>query len=156
MNNADVFLLEAAGWVVECESPLEIRHSESNSFATNRAAEDVLQRLKIEPAVPHSEFAAVQSTAQALEELMTIAGQMQKIADVAASKDNYETWKLAYGMVFNSSARERFGDLLRELGLELTWTDPDCDYKNDVLAYTGALCELIGRLNPMLDGLNSD
>jgi hypothetical protein len=37
--------LEDQGWVVECESPLEIKHEESNSYATNVAAEMLIQLL---------------------------------------------------------------------------------------------------------------
>jgi hypothetical protein len=37
MTKNDRNILEAKGWTVECESPLEIRH-EDGSFATNKAA----------------------------------------------------------------------------------------------------------------------
>jgi hypothetical protein len=59
-------------------------------------------------------------------------------------------------MIFDSSSRARFSVLLKELGLEFTWSDPDCGYKDDVLAYSGALGEFIGRLNPFLDELNAN
>lgn len=36
------------GWVIECESPLEIRHTDG-SFATGQAARLVLDGLKIKP-----------------------------------------------------------------------------------------------------------
>ena len=38
----DYEILEKEGWIVECESPFEIRHEESNSFATGWAADAVL------------------------------------------------------------------------------------------------------------------
>ncbi len=38
-------LLEDDGWIIECEFPLEIRHTESNSFATGIAAELVIDSL---------------------------------------------------------------------------------------------------------------
>jgi hypothetical protein len=41
-------LLEYNGWVVECESPFEIRHEESNSFATGRAADIIAMQLEQE------------------------------------------------------------------------------------------------------------
>jgi hypothetical protein len=41
-------LLEYNGWVVECESPFEIRHGESGSFATGRAAHMVADQLEQE------------------------------------------------------------------------------------------------------------
>lgn len=44
----DRHLLEQHGWVLECESPFEIRHTDG-SFATGYAAELILQLLKAEP-----------------------------------------------------------------------------------------------------------
>ena len=38
-------LLERNGWTVECEHPFEIRHEESGSFATMKAADMVLGLL---------------------------------------------------------------------------------------------------------------
>jgi hypothetical protein len=37
--------LEAEGWVVECESPLEIRNDELDSFATRYAAEWLIDSI---------------------------------------------------------------------------------------------------------------
>jgi len=37
--------LEEQGWTVTSESPLEIRHEESDSFASNVAAEMLIQQL---------------------------------------------------------------------------------------------------------------
>ena len=39
-------LLARHGWIIECESPFEIRHKESGSFATGLAAEIVVVFLK--------------------------------------------------------------------------------------------------------------
>jgi len=41
MCQEDAILLERYGWIVECESPFEIRH-EDGSFATGQAATTVL------------------------------------------------------------------------------------------------------------------
>lgn len=38
-------ILETEGWIVECESPLEIRHKVSNSFSTGIAAELVIESI---------------------------------------------------------------------------------------------------------------
>jgi hypothetical protein len=46
MDQRDIDLLEQNGWEVECESPFEIRHEESNSFATNAAAYTVLVNIR--------------------------------------------------------------------------------------------------------------
>ena len=45
MDDEDVKLLAKYGWVVECHSPLEIRH-EDGSFATWNAARIVLDAAK--------------------------------------------------------------------------------------------------------------
>jgi len=46
MTEKEKELLEENGWCVECEMPFEIRHEESNSFATGWAADIVLESLK--------------------------------------------------------------------------------------------------------------
>jgi hypothetical protein len=43
----DTELLEKYGWVVECESPFEIRH-EDGSFASMQGADCVLESCKLE------------------------------------------------------------------------------------------------------------
>jgi hypothetical protein len=45
MKDSDIKILEAEGWTVECESPLEIRHGETESFASGTAAYYVLDAL---------------------------------------------------------------------------------------------------------------
>jgi hypothetical protein len=45
MKDSDIKILEAEGWTVECELPLEIRHVETESFATGTAAYYVLDAL---------------------------------------------------------------------------------------------------------------
>lgn len=45
MSEKDIGLLAKYGWVVECESPFEIRH-EDGSFATENAAYIVLEYLQ--------------------------------------------------------------------------------------------------------------
>lgn len=42
MSDSDKAILDRAGWDVECESPFEIRHRETGSFATKEAAWIVL------------------------------------------------------------------------------------------------------------------
>lgn len=46
MIKEDMEILKKHGWEVECESPFEIRHEDSESFATNYAADLVLMALK--------------------------------------------------------------------------------------------------------------
>jgi len=42
----DDMLLDENGWDLECESPLEIRHRETGSFATFWAAQIVIESLR--------------------------------------------------------------------------------------------------------------
>ncbi len=51
MTQDDINFLESKGWVVECESPLEIREEDSGSFATGYAANLVLESLRDEEKV---------------------------------------------------------------------------------------------------------
>ena len=53
MSN-DIKLLEENGWIVECESPFEIR-TKDGSFASGEAAQIVLDDLKYERANEFSE-----------------------------------------------------------------------------------------------------
>jgi len=46
MNSEDERMLEADGWIVECYSPFEISHAESESFAKNYAAELVVSNIR--------------------------------------------------------------------------------------------------------------
>ena len=46
MKESDIKLLESNGWVVECESPFEIRNIEPWSFASGIAAQVILDELK--------------------------------------------------------------------------------------------------------------
>lgn len=48
MTKRDFELLEQSGWVVECESPFEIRHVESGSQASDIAADMILGVLQRE------------------------------------------------------------------------------------------------------------
>jgi hypothetical protein len=48
MNEDNIKLLEENGWVVECESPFEIRYEDGGAFASGCAADIVLYDLKHE------------------------------------------------------------------------------------------------------------
>jgi hypothetical protein len=45
LNLEDEKMIEADGWIIECKSPLEISHTESNSFASGYAAEIVIDSI---------------------------------------------------------------------------------------------------------------
>jgi len=48
MNEEDVKLLKDNDWIVECESPFEIKHEDGDAFASGLAAQIVLDNLKHE------------------------------------------------------------------------------------------------------------
>ena len=48
MEKRDFELLEQNGWIVECESPFNIRHVESGSYASDIAADMVLGQYQRE------------------------------------------------------------------------------------------------------------
>ena len=54
MNKENEYILEENGWVVECHSPLEIRHKDG-SFATLNAAKIVIETILHEVAVKESQ-----------------------------------------------------------------------------------------------------
>ena len=56
MNKNDIFLLESRGWMVVCESPLEIEHENSLSFANGDAVYIILESLKQKPQKKQSYF----------------------------------------------------------------------------------------------------
>ncbi len=47
-------LLEDAGWFIECESPLEIYHPETNSRATGLAAKHITTYLELKSSIEQS------------------------------------------------------------------------------------------------------
>lgn len=48
MDEKDIELLEENDWIVECESPFEIRHRDGGSFASGMAARILLYDLQHE------------------------------------------------------------------------------------------------------------
>jgi hypothetical protein len=46
VNTEDFAMLTAAGWLVECESPLEICHEATGSRATGVCAEVMIESLR--------------------------------------------------------------------------------------------------------------
>lgn len=46
MIQKDINLLRNEGWIIECDAPFQIRHKETNSYATNKVAWFILNSLK--------------------------------------------------------------------------------------------------------------
>lgn len=47
MSEEYIKALEEIGWIIECQSPLEIRHVTDGSFITGNAAKSFLQALNM-------------------------------------------------------------------------------------------------------------
>lgn len=73
MNQEDIEFLEQNGWIVECESPLEIREEESGSFATGYAAKCVLESLRNEERENQKEFKLNTRVRELMEEAFDTA-----------------------------------------------------------------------------------
>ncbi len=73
MNQKDMDFLEANGWTVECESPLEIRDNETGSFATGYAAKCVLESLLNEENENTKEITLNQKISDAIEKAFDTA-----------------------------------------------------------------------------------
>lgn len=58
-------------------------------------------------------------------------------------------WEFKYDRVFHIHANEIY-PLLGKLGIDFDWYDPDMDYRDDVLAYAGALEDLKKNLEAVL------
>ena len=152
-----VSMLEANGWTVECESPFEIRHDETGSFATNIAAHAVAADLRASLADElDADVLPPLKQAEAFAELVQLTERAERYVATAAavgpeSAENTETneaWETAYHLVFSREINHRAGELQTTLNQKLDWSDPDAGYEDDVRAYVGALSALVKRVTP--------
>lgn len=143
--------LEDNQWVIECESPLEVRHNEG-SFATNFAARVLLDELysqyKEENNIVAEEDENPQlKTFEKLEKLFNIMeGYIQAAQEVERehpatefddeklSSTAYDVWKKTYKLVFNDEMSVKIRSCLDELGGELNYYS-DYGYNDDVTAF---------------------
>lgn len=140
MSQKTLDMLEANGWVVECESPLEIRHAESESFASGLAANmvvDALNEVQEDLSVLFARLASLNAELQGL-----VSRQ-------------WEDWSLPYNLVFSGNLSSRIFNTVTRMGLTLSWDDPDADYADDVCAYARAVDELCRQLAPSFPGRDS-
>ena len=150
-----ISMLEANGWTVECESPFEIRHGETGSFATMLAAQAVADELRSSLAGELDE-ARTRSMDQgeAFAELAALSDRSARhIATAAsvggeASPKGADAWETAYDLVFSDQLSGRVSQLLAKLNHRLDYCDPDTTYEEDVTAYATALARLVERMRP--------
>jgi hypothetical protein len=151
MKEADTALLEAAGWTIECLSPLELRHAETGSFATKLAANAVVESLRT---IEEDERASSQTSLEEklAEGISDILGWVQ-----AAQATNTEKgWELVYRLIFSDNGARKIAALCTPLGIPLDYYDPNTSFQEDALAYAKALIALVTtyRANfPVLDSV---
>ena len=149
MNTSTEQFLENLGWTVECESPLEIRHTDG-SFASKNAADYVIESLKEEHDF-NEKTNLFKKSGTRIQDLINHTNYLSSIVQVAQLEDNYACWEVAYNLVFSDDGSKRIRQMLNELNLSFDYYDPDTSYKEDVLAYTNALSEFTTTLTPFKD-----
>ena len=148
---------EAQGWIMECQSPLEIRH-EDGSFATYQAAKAVIREIKAEYDLEHGvqSESTVDQLNNNIAEIIKINETVQQYVQTAQeqslkdeeikneggfSYEGYKLWDDTYSLVFSEQISRRVGHLLDEMNMRLEYYDPDTSYQEDVCAYASALNE---------------
>ncbi len=150
MTHQDEILLTAAGWTVECQNPLELRHADG-SFASGQAARIVLADVLSECGI-----VAKSEELQVLEERVEWIGQIAESAKVLSRNgDTNSYWASAYVLVFGKQGAQKISKLLQELDMDGQWDDPAGSYADDVQAYVRAMKEKLQRLQHLL-GAQSD
>jgi hypothetical protein len=90
MTDTRLAQAKAAGWEVECESPLELWHSETGSRASGIAARMVLDAIAMGAITKAQEASSPDSYAAELERLITLCEKVVKVSSYPLSdKDKY-------------------------------------------------------------------
>lgn len=129
---------EADGWVVECVSPLELRHAESCSFASGLAAEMVLSQYG-KGAPPDNEK---DPQSDRKKKWLTLLAIQQKIQHILAQPSS---WDEKYKQIFCPEVSRTVFSLCH-----LDYYDPDTTYEDDVLAFVSAFDSKIEELRPSM------
>lgn len=157
MNKSIEASLAIAGWTVVCEHPFEIEH-EDGSFASGQAAQLVCDTLS---SPRYERLSVYQRYQQSYKSLVDIGEMVQTwvnrvLQKSKESEDNNTLWQTLYDMVFSEDVNQQVHKLAGQLGQKFTWSDPDADYKDDVLAYVRALEAFIADLAVLLDSEEFD
>ncbi len=133
------------GWTIECESPLEIRHTDG-SFATLQAADYLILGLKQD-----YNFEQPKTQNISIKDLIAHSENLINVVNIANLEDTYQSWDIAYNLIFSVNGKQKIDQMLDTLNLELDYYDPDTSYKEDVLAYTNALTKFIQSMRPFAE-----
>lgn len=154
MTEPNKELLSRFGWEVECESPLEIRHLETGSFATKLAALYVVQGIRADEALDTLVVSSPAAEPRA-HELATLIQRAIDWVSAARKLNTEEDRKIVYDMVFSAGCSQRIADLRTSLGLSFEYFDPDTSYEDDVTAYVNALKEWAQKRAPFYPELDA-
>lgn len=133
--------LAAHGWTLECESPFEIRHDASNSFASGMAAHLVLASLQEDPGPDAASEQSATSALESMTELCQLADRVEKLMKLTEASKATDPWKTVFGLVFSPVIMGRLRSLCGSLGLDFDYCDPDSDYEADVRAFAAGLID---------------
>lgn len=84
----------------------------------------------------------VHEVVKQLKELLCV------VKSVISNEDLYDEYK--YDLIFSKSCSGVVKELLSEIGITLSYYDPDTSYMADILAYKNALEEVV---NPLFESL---
>jgi hypothetical protein len=150
--------IESQGWMIECESPLEIRHDDG-SFATQAAAKAVIAQLQEEfEAEDHTakyskhrgNLNALEIHTKALADLNEINQRIQTMIEKSQEKEtadgNDSVWSTTFDLLFPNLSSIAY-QALEELNLSLDYYDPDTSYAEDIMAFANALKAKVEEVN---------
>jgi hypothetical protein len=159
--------LEDNNWIVECESPLEVRHSEG-SFATNYAAQVLLNELHsqykdensitIEDAdenIQMKNFEKLEKLFNIMDGYIQAAWQVEHDNPANESDEDrlssqaYAAWDNTFSLVFSKDISHKIRDCFDALNVDLDYYDPDTTYKEDVLSYYNAVKDEVENLTKL-------
>ena len=109
-------ILEAQGWTLECESPMELRHYPTGDFASGFAARTLLTEL-LNSNNSDTEITAQQRRAT-LPEFTELFDRIAFVSHLATSAAaNPTSWKIAFNTAFSDSCTGRIHILLASLNI---------------------------------------
>lgn len=142
-RDIDQQILTAAGWSLVQQSPLELRHIESDSVASGIAALIVIDYLSNKKATENLEqidggFDSLDNNAimKLLKEGLSFVFTAERIATSLGTPSG---WNIAFIQVFSALGARRIRAGLNSLNISFDYSDPDSSYQDDVIAYANAL-----------------
>lgn len=150
MSDSTEITLAAHGWTLECESPFEIRHNASNSFASGMAAHLVVAHLQADQPAAEDPPLCASSALDRMNELRQLCDRVGTLIELTESSKAVDPWRTVFGLVFSPVIAGRVRELCRSLGLGFDYLDPDSSYEDDVRAFAAGLVEFKKELEHLM------